>query len=300
MFEGIRSLPGTSFCQDGEVYSYEKDYTFFENPVHLSSNSEQFFSHFDLFFGGFRAEPSGEARPAFQVWIHNEDPGSQGEHRLYQDRELIYRTDVYIDIFLFLEWQICGMITKTDRYLLLHAGLSAREGKGILIAGPSGAGKTTLVAGLALRGYDYITDEMVIVEPAGAGILPFPRTLNIKEEALSDSPSLLAGLKKRNYGQKEPYLGGLWFVKADPGQGVSRIRTVFFPIYDNTGKPEIEEISRGQGVFLLTRNTFNLHRFRQQGIDLLIDLSKEARFYKIHTGDLEKTLNLMEQTGRQE
>ncbi len=296
MFEGLRNLPGTSYCQDGEVYSYEKDYDFFENPVHLSSNTEQFFSHFDLFFGSFQAAHSENGRQNFQVWINNEDPNSDGEHRLYQNRELIYRTDIYIDIFLFLEWQICGMITKTDRHLLLHAGLSARGGEGILIAGPSGAGKSTLVGGLALQGYDYMTDEMVIIKPDRAEILPFPRTLSIKEEALSDSPSLMTILKEKSYGQKEPYLGGLWFVESGPGQGVSRIRTVFFPKYDKTGEPKIEEISRGKGVFLLTRNTFNLPLFHQKGIDLLIDITKEARFYKIRTGNLEETLSLMERT----
>ncbi len=298
MFQGLRELPEQLHGQVKGIEAYQADYSFFEIPIHLTSNSEEFFRHFDLFFGGFRCREPDPKNASFQVWIDRGDIRSCDEHRLYRDRELIYKTPDYIDIFLFLEWQICGMITRSDRYLLMHAGLSAREGEGILIAGPSGAGKSTLVGGLALLGYDYITDEMVIVDPGTGKILPFARTLNVKEEAFSGSPALLPLLRGKCYGQQRPYLGGRWFVEAGPGNGISRIRTVLFPRYEAGAETAIEPISRGRGIFRLTENTFNLPHFGEQGIDLLIHLTQDARFFSMTNGNLEAALRITEETCR--
>ncbi len=294
MFEELQKAPPRSCIGAGASWPHEKGYSFFGISVRIASNSELFFSHFDLFFAGFQASlPAGQGT-TFQVRIHDADPRSSGEHQIYLNRELIYRAGDYIDLFLFLEWQICGMITRTDRYLLLHAGLSARDGAGILVAGPSGAGKTTLIGGMAIAGNDYMTDEMVVIDPESRSILPFARTLNLKEEVLAGSPRLLEGLKKKNFGQKKPYLGGRWFVHAGPGRGVDAIRTVLFPAYAAGSSPTLTEMTRGRGVFLLTQNTFNLPRFREQGIDLLITITKEARFFSVTTGNLEETLARIE------
>lgn len=296
MFDEIADLSTGACCEGRSAASYVGDYSFLEVPLRLSSNSEEFLRHFDLFFGRFQARRPGDGAVNFQVRINHADPQSKGEHHLYQNGELIYKTWDYIDIFLFLEWQICGLVIKTDRYLLIHAALAAMEGAGVLIAGPSGAGKTTLVAGLALRDYDYVTDEIVVVDPETGGVLPFPRTLNLTARALSGSPALLKRLSEKSYGQKQPYLGERWFVEAGPGRGISRIRTVLFPAFEGTAEPAIEEVSRGTGLFLLTKNIFNLPLFQEKGIDLLMQMTKGARFYRMRTGNLDATLNLVEGT----
>jgi hypothetical protein len=42
---------------------------------------------------------------------------------------------------------------------ILHCACLAREGNGILLAAPSGTGKSTLCYALAKRGYDYLSDD---------------------------------------------------------------------------------------------------------------------------------------------
>ena len=48
-------------------------------------------------------------------------------------------------------------------YTLLHAGLVAWEGRGLLLAGPEGCGKSTLAVSLAQQGWSYLGDDNVAI-----------------------------------------------------------------------------------------------------------------------------------------
>ncbi len=294
MFEQVLPAAARPDCPESTLYAHQQHYCFFEMPVQIASNQEDFFGHFDLLFGEFRAISMEGRGSAFAVWISDLPDQAHGEHRLYCNGELIYRTYDYLDIFLFLEWQICGLITRSDRYLLVHAGLVAKGGKGVLLSGPSGAGKTTLVSSLVLRDFDYITDEMVVVDPTEAVIRPFPRTLTVEEEALSSSPGLLVRLRERSLGQKRPFWGNRWFLDTRTGEGISQIKAVLFPAYEPTLPPAMQELSRSEGVFELTKNTFNLSRFQGKGLDLLLAICRNTRFYRLRTANLEETVQLVE------
>lgn len=54
-----------------------------------------------------------------------------------------------------------------DGSFLLHAALLASEGRGLLISGAPGAGKTTLTLALASRGLGYASDDIVKVSATG-------------------------------------------------------------------------------------------------------------------------------------
>jgi hypothetical protein len=49
---------------------------------------------------------------------------------------------------------------------LLHAAALERDGRAIVLAGPSGAGKTTLTLALVARGWRIATEEMVLIDRA--------------------------------------------------------------------------------------------------------------------------------------
>jgi hypothetical protein len=50
-----------------------------------------------------------------------------------------------------------------------HAGLVARNGRGILCGGPSGSGKSTVALICAQAGFDYLADDHVALESSGDG-----------------------------------------------------------------------------------------------------------------------------------
>ncbi|HWV12270.1 MAG TPA: hypothetical protein VN110_03150 [Sphingobium sp.] len=62
--------------------------------------------------------------------------------------------------------------------LALHAGCVSRNGKALLLSGPPGAGKTTLISWLIGSGFAYHGDDISMVEPDGRVLgLPFLPTV---------------------------------------------------------------------------------------------------------------------------
>ena len=63
--------------------------------------------------------------------------------------------------------------------LLFHAGVVSAGNRGMLICGPPGFGKTSLVLELADRGFGFLSDDYAPVALDSGWVSPFPRSLGI-------------------------------------------------------------------------------------------------------------------------
>jgi len=64
--------------------------------------------------------------------------------------------------------ELGGAACATDqRLLVLHAAGVSRAGRGLLLIGPGGAGKTTLAAALNASGWELLSDDVIPVTPEG-------------------------------------------------------------------------------------------------------------------------------------
>jgi len=70
------------------------------------------------------------------------------------------------------------------RHLLLHAGAVARGDRALILTGVSGAGKSTLTATLGERGWRFLGDEFVLIDPDNGLATPFPRAVSLKNAAI--------------------------------------------------------------------------------------------------------------------
>ena len=71
------------------------------------------------------------------------------------------------------------------RHLLLHASAVERDGLVLVMTGASGSGKSTLAALLACRGWRFLGDEFVLLDPLSGDIMPFPRMISLKNSAIA-------------------------------------------------------------------------------------------------------------------
>lgn len=72
------------------------------------------------------------------------------------------------------------LLRLRDDALFFHAASVAVEGRGLLLVGPKGAGKSTLALALAARGHCLLGDETGCYLPATGELLPFRRPVAIK------------------------------------------------------------------------------------------------------------------------
>lgn len=77
------------------------------------------------------------------------------------------------------------------RFLLLHAAAVAREGQSLILTGESGAGKSTLAALLGERGWTFMGDEFVLIDPPSGDAHPFPRPVSLKNASIAEMTARL-------------------------------------------------------------------------------------------------------------
>ncbi len=78
------------------------------------------------------------------------------------------------------------------RHVLLHASAVERDGRVLLMTGLSGSGKSTLAAMLGESGdWRFMGDEFALLDTQSGHILPFPRMVSLKNEAIGVMEGLL-------------------------------------------------------------------------------------------------------------
>ena len=70
------------------------------------------------------------------------------------------------------------------RHLLLHASSVEKDGRALVMTGESGSGKSTLAALLGERGWRLMGDEFALLDLDSGAILPFPRLVSLKNQAI--------------------------------------------------------------------------------------------------------------------
>jgi hypothetical protein len=84
----------------------------------------------------------------------------------------------------YFEYEVCQrVITQTSDCIVLHgATLSTPQGAAF-IAGPSGAGKTTLALALSARGYRVGGDDLALLAPKTGEVRPMPRCFHLDQRS---------------------------------------------------------------------------------------------------------------------
>jgi hypothetical protein len=92
---------------------------------------------------------------------------------------------------------LAELLKREGRFMVHAAGL-ARDGRGLLVPGASGAGKTTLTLALLRSGFGFLADDTVFLtqRPRGAtprlAALAFPDEVDLTEQTAAFFPELVA------------------------------------------------------------------------------------------------------------
>ena len=87
--------------------------------------------------------------------------------------------------FAMMEWGLNWCITGyMHQYLVLHAAVLARDDDALILPGAPGAGKSTLTAALALRGWRLLSDELTLIDPQTGLLHGLARPVSLKNQSI--------------------------------------------------------------------------------------------------------------------
>jgi hypothetical protein len=143
---------------------------------------------------------------------------------------------------LALAWQrvllsrVLPVVALARGYEALHAGAVETPAGVVAVAGPSGVGKSTLVAELLRRGHRLFTDDVLVVGSSSSGaVLAYPGTPHL---------SLDAGVALESEGEALGVLGGKLWMAVDGAAGESRpLAAVAILDRDGIARPAAEPIA---------------------------------------------------------
>lgn len=124
-----------------------------------------------------RIDALSEPRPASDAWsiaaapgeAHGWAPGAGG-FRVRGGTEIVLDPTPNADdraVRMAIVGPLLGVILAQRGHFVLHASAVSIDSRAVAFTGPSGRGKSTLVAALARAGYPLITDDMTVIDFSG-------------------------------------------------------------------------------------------------------------------------------------
>lgn len=160
-----------------------------------------------------------------------------------------------------LSYAVQGALRKAGLFDL-HAGgvVEPRSGAGLLVAGQSGSGKSSLTIRLAAAGWGYLTDDMLALRDAGAGpvtAFAFRRAFSVSEQSLEGAgrPALLGLLGPPV--NSDPTKRSLDPAAGFPGQFVESCtpRVLCFSALTGETGSRLERLSQAEAMRRLVRHS---------------------------------------------
>jgi hypothetical protein len=169
---------------------------------------------------------------------------------------------------------------------LLHAACLSRAGQAVLLPGGSGSGKTCLATWLLTQGWDYLTDELVLLLPESDGptCRGFARPLNLKSSAAPLFPALIAhpSTLSTSFGHLVSPETAL-AQAATPGLVLAQVplTRIIFPAFRQDALFEFSPLPKAKTVFLLMQCLINARNLPGHGLDALTAICQSIPAFRL-------------------
>ncbi len=97
-----------------------------------------------------------------------------------------------------LEFAVFTLASRVQGLVGLHAACVGRGGRGLLLMGGSGAGKSTAALHCLLRGLEFLSEDSVFVTPGALLATAVPNFLHVRRDGLRFVPDSSAALIRRS------------------------------------------------------------------------------------------------------
>lgn len=197
-----------------------------------------------------------------------------------------------------LEWSInwCAA-SRANQYVMIHAAVVERGGRALVLPGVTGAGKSTLCAGLAHRGWRLLSDEFALIRPGDGALDPWPRPISLKNVSIDVirrwAPEAYMSTPVPNTNK-----GTVAHVRP-PAESVRRAAEpavpswLVFPTFVKDGAASLTRVARARAFFRLADCSFNYESLGIRGFRTLSRMIDQCDAYEFRYSSLDDALSLL-------
>ena len=193
--------------------------------------------------------------------------------------------DPWLLSHLFFTVPLAELLKRLGLYMAHMAGV-ALKGKGLLIAGESGAGKTTLALALLRAGFAFLADDTVFLSTSsGLRALAFPDEIDITPQTATFFPELRRPDRESTHGRrkKRPICAGE-VCQMEPCWEC-RPAIILFPRPGRSPESTLAPMPKDQALMKLAGNVLRTElRSAQAHLDALAAVVRQCRCYRLQTG----------------
>jgi hypothetical protein len=209
----------------------------------------------------------------FREMLVPETPGALGQLEAYWDcgrysfrgggqplEALTSKTHFIKHVFSELRLKF---INHHSSLLWFHAGAAAHHGRAVLILGPRGRGKSTIVTRLCADGWAYLSDDITPVDPGSDRAVPFPIAPAVREDPGREMPlESLLDVRKTDVDLRSEAVCR----EATP------VAALVFPAFSQSARSELTRCSPATAALELLRNCLNFMVHQEIALSYFCDL----------------------------
>ena len=193
--------------------------------------------------------------------------------------EMESHTDSQRTTLQHLKFEVIHQFIKlTPNHLWLHAAGASFEGKGVLLSGAWGKGKSTIVSELCERGALYLSDDIVPIDMTSGSLLPFHLTPMRRE--YQDAHAALSPVEVSNLSKRIIDLSPDSYAR----DGV-QLAAIILPEYAPESTTELVPHSPALTTMTLLENCLNLKTKKEQAVRFLGSLVEQVPVYRLPYND---------------
>lgn len=221
-----------------------------------------------------------------------------------QVRFFVDRTSPYLPLprdqaLPMLEWGLNGCICTTAHfYHVYHAAAVERGGQAAILPGVPGAGKSTLAAGLAFRGWRLLSDELTLIDGETGALVALARPISLKNASIAVmrrfAPEAVCSRATSDTAK-----GTVALLRA-PEASLSRVaeparpRWVVFPRWSAGASARLEPMPKGLAFMQMIRQGFNYGMHGPDGFTVLAELIERSDCFRLSYGDLDDAISIFD------
>lgn len=265
----------------------------------VETNVPSLVDYLDLVFGSLRTADGGDVST---YRIEDLSDGGAARHVTRWESETLADSDDPARAVAMLLWHVNRRaVEATTDLVVLHAAGAARDGRAVILPAPMESGKTTLVAGLLQRGFDYLSDELVAVEPDGERLVAYPKAVSLDP----GSWPVLPDLQPTVTAEVRPWIPRQWqvapqSVRSDAAISGAAPMLVVFPRYLADTPTVLSPLHRADALLELAQCTFGFLERPERNLRALSRVAGASRCSRLQVGELQEACDLIERLFEEE